>query len=168
MEPTAQANDEQVTEAIWEALMHGATLKDIQGVPDHMMNGIYSYAYSFYQNGRLDEAEKIFRFLCIYDFYNPEYIMGMAAVYQLKKQYHQAADLYAVAFAQAKNDYRPMFHSGQCQLALRRIHKAKQCFEIVIANSNDDALKQKAQAYLDALRQGAAVNQPQEESFNGN
>jgi hypothetical protein len=81
--------------------------------------------------------------------------MGLAAVYQLKKQFHQAADLYAVAFAQAKKDYRPMFYSGQCQLALRRIHKAKQCFEIVIDSSDDPALIQQAQAYLQALRDRA-------------
>jgi type III secretion system low calcium response chaperone LcrH/SycD len=148
-------DDEQIGEAVWEAVMSGATLKDLRGVSDDMMDSIYSSAYDFYRSGRLDEAEALFRFLSIYDFYNHEYIMGLAAVYQLKKQFHQAADLYAVAFAQAKKDYRPMFYSGQCQLALRRIHKAKQCFEIVIDSSDDPALIQQAQAYLQALRDRA-------------
>lgn len=145
--------DDQMGEALWQAVMNGATIKDLKGVSDETMDSIYAYAYDFYKQGRLDDAATFFRFLCIYDFYNPEYTMGMAAVHQLKKEYHQAADLYAVAFALAKCDYRPMFYSGQCQLAMRRIHKARQCFEIVIQNSDDDGLKRKAQAYLDVLSQ---------------
>jgi len=156
-----QENANQMAEALWDAVMNGATIKDLKGVPDEMMNSIYAYAYDFYKQGRLDEAATFFRFLCIYDFYNPEYTMGMAAVHQLKKEYHQAADLYAVAFALAKLDYRPMLYRGQCQLAMRRVHKARQCFEIVIKNSDDAGLKQKAQAYLDVLNLHAT---PQEES----
>lgn len=148
-------SDDNMSEVIWDAVMNGATIKDLKGVPDETMDSIYAYAYDFYKQGRLDEAATFFRFLCIYDFYNPEYTMGMAAVHQLKKEYHQAADLYAVAFALAKCDYRPMFYSGQCQLAMRRVHKARQCFEIVINNSDDPALKAKAQAYLDVLNQHA-------------
>jgi len=155
-------DDEKMTEIIWDAVMSGATIKDLKGIPDHMMEGIYAYAYEFYNRGRLDDAEVFFRFLCIYDFYNAEYIMGLAAVYQLKKDYHQAADLYAIAFAQAKHDYRPMFHSGQCLLALRRVNKAKQCFEIVMQNSDDAKLRQKAQAYLDALHAPAEPENDQE------
>lgn len=153
-------NADKMAESIWEAMMNGATIKELKGVPDEMMNSIYAYAYDFYKQGRLDEAATFFRFLCIYDFYNPEYTMGMAAVHQLKKEYHQAADLYAVAFALAKHDYRPMLYSGQCQLAMRRVHKARQCFEIVLSSSDDAGLKQKAQAYLDVLNLNAA---PQEE-----
>ncbi|WP_279613177.1 tetratricopeptide repeat protein [Burkholderia sp. BCC1630] len=42
------------------------------------MDGIYAYAYRFYQRGRLDEAEVFFRFLYIYDFYNVDYATGLA------------------------------------------------------------------------------------------
>jgi type III secretion system low calcium response chaperone LcrH/SycD len=144
---------DKMGETLWAAVMSGATIRELKGVSNEIMDSLYAYAYDFYKQGRLDEAATFFRFLCIYDFYNPEYIMGMAAVHQLKKEYHQAADLYAVAFALAKYDYRPMLYSGQCLLALRRVHKAKQCFEIVLSNSDDVALKQQAQAYLDLLQQ---------------
>ncbi|MGL4907467.1 MAG: type III secretion system translocator chaperone SicA, partial [Plesiomonas sp.] len=108
MSPQDNVNEEQVAEMIWAAVNEGATLKDVHGIPEEMMEGLYAHAYDFYNKGRLDEAETFFRFLCIYDFYNPDYIMGLAAVYQLKKQYQKAADLYAVAFALGKNDYRPV------------------------------------------------------------
>lgn len=42
---------------ITTALMDGATYKDIHGIPQSTMDGIYSYAYEFYQQGKLKEAE---------------------------------------------------------------------------------------------------------------
>ncbi|WP_415867904.1 SycD/LcrH family type III secretion system chaperone, partial [Burkholderia ambifaria] len=109
---------ERMASSMIEAIQSGATIKDIQGVSQDMMDGVYAYAYRFYQQGKLEEAEVFFRFLCIYDFYNVEYAMGLAAVFQLKGNYAKAIDLYALAFALAKDDYRPMLHVGQCHLML--------------------------------------------------
>ncbi|WP_077137229.1 SycD/LcrH family type III secretion system chaperone IpgC, partial [Shigella sonnei] len=103
--------NESISTAVIDAINSGATLKDINAIPDDMMDDIYSYAYDFYNKGRIEEAEVFFRFLCIYDFYNVDYIMGLAAIYQIKEQFQQAADLYAVAFALGKNDYTPVFHT---------------------------------------------------------
>ncbi|WP_046155943.1 type III secretion system translocator chaperone SicA [Chromobacterium vaccinii] len=150
-------DQKKYAEMVWEAVREGATLKDLNGIPQDMMDGLYAHAYDFYQKGKLDDAETFFRFLCIYDFYNPDYIIGLAAVYQLKKQYQKAADLYALAFAQAKSDYRPLFFIGQCQLGMLKAFKAKQCFELVCEYSDDQALRTKAQVYLDALQDAEDV-----------
>jgi type III secretion system low calcium response chaperone LcrH/SycD len=152
----ANANDDRIAKMIWEAVNEGATLQEVHGIPSEMMDGLYAYAYAFYQKGQLEEAEKFFRFLCIYDFYNADYIMGLAAVCQLKKQFQKAADLYAVAFAQSKNDYRPVFFSGQCQLFMRKAAQARQCFELVCQQSDDEALQAKAQIYLETLQMAEA------------
>eukprot|EP01037_Dinobryon_pediforme_P046888 gene46888-60523_t len=100
-------------EVILDAVSQGVTLKEIHGISDGQMDGLYGLAYEFYNQGRLDEAEKFFRFLCIYDFYSVDFLMGLAAVYQLKEMYQKAADIYAVAFAQGDSDYRPMLYAGQ-------------------------------------------------------
>lgn len=141
-------------EAILDAVNQGVTLKEIQGISDAQMDGLYSLAYDFYNQGKLDEAEKFFRFLCIYDFYCVEFLMGLAAVYQLKKMYQKAADLYAVAFAQGNADYRPMLYAGQCQLSMGKLGKASQCFKTVIELAEDETLKATAQAYLTAFKRG--------------
>lgn len=81
-------SDEQLdayAESLLDAIQNGATLKDVYAVPNDTMQDVYKLAYDFYYHGKLDDAESLFRFLCIYDFYNPEYAMGLAAVYQLKK-----------------------------------------------------------------------------------
>lgn len=163
MQTEDNVSDDCIAELVWEAVSSGATLKDVHGIPSDTMEGLYAYAYDFYNKGRLDEAETIFRFLCIYDFYNPDYIMGLAAVSQLKKQFQKACDLYAVAFALSKNDYRPVFFTGQCQLFMRKAAKARQCFELVCEQSADEALRIKAQAYLDGLEEAKDEQSRQQE-----
>lgn len=143
-------------EIILDAVNQGVTLKEIHGISDEQMQGIYGLAYDFYSKGKLEEAEKFFRFLCIYDFYNVDFLLGLAAVYQLSEMYQKASDLYAVAFAQADSDYRPMLYAGQCQLAMGKSGKARQCFKTVIECSNDESLILKAQAYSDALKKSSA------------
>ncbi|MEB5957518.1 type III secretion system translocator chaperone SicA [Escherichia coli] len=134
-----------------DAIQNGATLKDIHQVSNDTMQGVYQLAYDFYYHGKLDDAESLFRFLCIYDFYNPEYAMGLAAVYQLKKNYAKAIDFYALAYSLSKDDYRPMLYAGQCNLMLRQTVQARRCFDIVINRCSDSVLSEKAKVYLSVL-----------------
>jgi len=155
--------DQQLVEVLWESVLSGAQLKDIRGVPEELMEGIYAYAYDFYKRGRLEDAEVFFRFLCLYDMKNPEYVMGLGAIFQLRKLYQKALDAYALAFALGDNDYRPMFHTGQCNLLLRKAAKARQCFEMVVQSTATPELKFKAQAYLDAIGEVTAESVAQAE-----
>lgn len=139
--------------SLLDAIQSGAALKDIYGLPDDTMDDVYRLAYDFYNQGKLNDAESLFRFLCIYDFYNPEYAMGLAAVYQLKKDYSRAIDFYALAYSLSKNDFRPMFYAGKCNLMLRHAAQAKKCFQIVIDRCKDPELVKKSQAYLCALNE---------------
>ncbi|MEY0232881.1 type III secretion system translocator chaperone SicA [Providencia manganoxydans] len=163
-DPEQQSTDmDELMEGITSALMSGATYKDIHGMSQDMMDGIYAYAYEFYQQGKLKEAETFFRFLSIYDFYNTDYVMGLAAVYQLTKRYEKASELYALAFVLAKDDYRPLFHAGQCNLMLKKSSAALHCFESVCNSSTDGELKAKSQAYLNALRKNLEKSESQQE-----
>lgn len=134
-----------------DLIEQGGTLRDLHGIPKETMRDIYKYAYDFYVQGKLDEAESLFRFLCVYDFYNPEYPMGMGAVCQLKKNYAKALDFYALAYSLSKEDYRPMFYAGQCNLQLRRVQKARRCFEIVLERCQDGGLVSQSEVYLAAI-----------------
>lgn len=147
-------NDEELdtfTDNLLDAIQNGATLKDVYAVPHDTMQDLYKLAFDFYQHGKLDDAESIFRLLCIYDFYNPEYAMGLGAVHQLKKNYEKAIEFYALAYSLSEDDYRPMFYAGQCNLMLRKGVQARKCFDIVINRSEDLLLTEKAQGYLSAL-----------------
>ena len=155
-EESQRYDDTQVEEysaQLLDAIQNGSTLKDVHGVSNQTMHDVYKFAYEYYHQGKLDDAESLFRFLCIYDFYNPEYPLGLAAVYQLKKNYSKAIDFYALSYTLSENDFRPMFHAGECNLMLRRSVQARQCFEIVIKRSTDAHLQEKAQVYLTALNE---------------
>ncbi len=143
-------SEERVAEMIWDAVSEGATLKDVHGIPQDMMDGLYAHAYEFYNRGRLDEAETFFRFLCIYDF-TIRLHHGTGGGMPTEKQFQKACDLYAVAFTLLKNDYRPFF-TGQCQLLMRKAAKARQCFELVNERTEDESLRAKALVYLEALK----------------
>ena len=144
--------DTQNAEMVWDAVMNGATLKELQSIPDHLMDGIYAHAYDFFHKGRYDDAEVFFRFLCFYDMYNADYMLGLAAVYQQLKQYQKAADTYILAFAFAENDFRPMLHAGQCHLFLKSSDQARFCFSTIIDGAAPESLKAQAQAYLSAMK----------------
>lgn len=139
------------SEMLLSSIDSGAVLKDIHGVSSDTMQEIYKLAFDFYHHGKLNDAESLFRFLCIYDFYNPEYAIGLGAVYQLKKNYAKAIDFYALAYSLSKNDYRPMFYAGQCNLLLRKEAQARKCFEVVCDRCGDVVLNEKSKNYLSAL-----------------
>ncbi|WP_421569848.1 SycD/LcrH family type III secretion system chaperone [Stenotrophomonas sp. PD6] len=146
-----QAMLDEMAQLLLEGAQSGAAIKDLKGVSDDMLEGVYAYAHRFYTDGRLDEAETFFRFLYLYDFYNGDYALGLAAVLQMKKQYAKAIDMYALAYALLKRDERPMLHVGQCHLALGKLAMARGCFETVLLRSTNPDLAARARVYLQAL-----------------
>lgn len=126
-------------------------LKEMSETGNEQVQGLYAHACQFQEQGRLEDAEKLFRFLCIYDFYNSHYWMGLAAVYQVSGHYRKAIELYAVAFAQDRGDYRPMFYTGECQLALGAHAKARECFDYVLKQAIHGELPRRSRAYLEGL-----------------
>lgn len=143
---------EQTADLLWEAIVSGATLKEIQGVPDSVMDSIYAHAYKFYQMGRLDDAEVFFNFLHFYDSGNANYMMGLAATYQQKKQYAEAIDAYELTLALAKDNFRPMLHIAQCYLSLKDKQQARKSFEAILESDAPAPLKAQAQAYLGTMK----------------
>lgn len=148
---TDQAQLDELAQLLFEGAQTGAAIKDLKGVSDDLLESVYAYAHRFYTDGRLDEAETFFRFLYLYDFYNGDYALGLAAVLQMKKDYAKAIDMYALAYALLKSDERPMLHVGQCHLAMGKLTLAKGCFETVQERSTDPALLARAKVYLQAL-----------------
>ncbi|WP_367346637.1 SycD/LcrH family type III secretion system chaperone [Stenotrophomonas bentonitica] len=146
-----QSQMDELAQLLFEGAQSGAAIKDLKGVSDDLLESVYAYAHRFYTDGRLDEAETFFRFLYLYDFYNGDYALGLAAVLQMKKEYAKAIDMYALAYALLKGDERPMLHVGQCHLAMGKLTLAKGCFETVQLRSTDPDLLARAKVYLQAL-----------------
>lgn len=144
-------NEEQVMGSLVDAITQGSSLKDIMNVPKDTMESMYAYAYEFYHQGKLNEAEKFFEFLCMYDLHNADYFLGLGAVHQLKKNYEKASDFYALSFALSTNDYKAVFYTGQCQMLLNQIPRALKCFELVKEKSKNESIVERSDVYLKSL-----------------
>lgn len=145
--------DEETIFELCDAIANGATLKDLRGVSNETMEQLYAFAYDFYQQGRGKEAETFFRFLCLYDMYNADYAMGLAATLQQQKKYQPAIEAYVLAFGLGKIDYRALLHAGQCCLMLKHKEEARKLFLTIMESASaTSVVKAQAQAYLDALQ----------------
>lgn len=155
-------NDAELNK-IKNSLSAGVSLAEMQGLSKDTLDGLYAYAYDFYNKGRLDDAELFFKFLCIYDFQNPDYLKGYGAVCQLKKNYQHACDLYAISFSAGKgSDYSAIYLMGQCLLCLKDLKSSKECFNVVLLNCEDIVLFEKAAKYVELLNE---LEQAQEEQL---
>lgn len=156
----AEENREQFIEDLFES---GATRKQLYGIPDSLMNGFYACAYEYYQKGEIEKAEHFFKFLMMYDFYNPDYAFGLAAVYQLKQDYKHALDIYAIAYALDDDNLRAIFEAGQCYMHLHNYSKARDSFGEVVAHEKDPELVKRAEVYLKALTK---INDSDEDHYH--
>ncbi|WP_158602035.1 tetratricopeptide repeat protein [Pararobbsia silviterrae] len=151
------APDADATEAVVRRLAQ-AQIFDLDGaphpidaLPERVVNDIHAYAHTFYQQGRLAEAEAFFRFLCLYDFHNADYAMGLAAVFQFQGRHRQAVDLYGVALRLGILGVGAVFHAGQCFLKLGEIDDARECFAYAAHESRDASLAMRASNYLASI-----------------
>lgn len=108
---------EQIEAAV-QSFMGGATVREVKGLTDGEMEAIYSVAFGFYNTGRYDDAEKVFKFLVMFDHLSQKYWVGLGAVNQVKKNYDNAITCYGFAsFLNLKNP-KPQYHAAECYLAL--------------------------------------------------
>ena len=149
---TKTINDDELSRLLISTVNQGVSLKEVNQVSDEMMDNLYAHAYQFYQQGRLDDAERFFSFLSMYDLNNADYFIGLGAVNQLKKKYQKACDFYALAYVIADNNFHPVFYSGQCHLLSGQAVKAMQCFELVCKRCTDPKLVEKSRLFLETIR----------------
>ncbi|MFT4463798.1 MAG: tetratricopeptide repeat protein [Sodalis sp. (in: enterobacteria)] len=144
-----------IAETLWKVVNSSAGERAMRELPEGWLTDLAGADDNDDLHQQLENAAAFFRFLCIYDCHNPDYYIGLGAVYQLQKQYQKAADIYAVAFSMAKQDYRPVFYSGQCQALMQKKAKAKRYFQLIIDHCQQNELTRWARQSLDELSQPA-------------
>lgn len=78
----------------------------------------YANAYQLYQHGKYEKAKHFFHFLTIANTYERKYWMGLAASYQMLKNYPKALECYSIAALQDANDPYVHLHAADCFTAL--------------------------------------------------
>ena len=95
-----------------------ATMRELKGISHAEMEAVYSVGFNMYRTGRYDDAEKIFRFLVLFDHLEPKYWMGVGAIQQVRKDYKSAIASYGYASFLDLSNPKPQFHAAECFLAL--------------------------------------------------
>lgn len=110
---TKSITEEQIKAAA-KKLMEGYTLGAVKGISENELEAVYSVGFNFYQTGKLEEAQKIFSFLVMFNHLSPKFWMGLGAVYQVKKAFDQALTAYGYASFLDLEDPRPQYHAAEC------------------------------------------------------
>ncbi len=113
-----EINEDTIAEAAKKFSTGFATMRELKGITKAEMEAVYSVGFNMYRTGRYDDAEKIFRFLVLFDHLEPKYWSGVGAIQQVRKDYSGAVASYGYAsFLDIKNP-KPQLHAAECFLAM--------------------------------------------------
>lgn len=140
MDDSINSDIKSLMEQIFSYLENGSFSDLFKNNKEHDFSNVYSLACDYYDKGLIEQAEKIFRSLCLYDFSNIDYLLGLAAVKQVQKQYQKAINLYSLAISLNEDNASCYFYIGQCYLFSREKDLAmsgfRQCISMV-CNENE-------------------------------
>lgn len=109
---------EKIEEAAKKIAGDMATVRELKGITDAEMEAVYSLGFNFYQTGNIENAEKVFKFLVLFDHFEPKYWIGLGAILQIKKAFEGAITAYSYASFLNIHDPKPQYHAAECYLAL--------------------------------------------------
>ncbi len=144
-------NIKSLVEKIFTHIENGTIIKAFVPEDPEDYSHVYSLACDYYDKGLIEQAEKIFHSLCLYDFSNTDYLLGLAAVKQVQKQYQKAINLYAMAINLDDTNASAYLYSGQCFLFMGDAGTATNRFKHVLTLSCESQDKEQAEYYLSLL-----------------
>lgn len=144
----------------------GLMPKDIIGLSDQMVEGIYGQAYRMYQTGRYTDASQLFRLLVMINSNEAKYLLGLAACFHMLKEYKAATETYAVCAIIDPNNPIPHYHCSDCFIQLNDKISAMIALELAVQRAGDKPeyknLKDRATLTIESLKK--ELNQSLEQS----
>ncbi len=115
---STEINTDTIAEAANKFATGFATMRELKGITKAEMEAVYSVGFNMYRTGRYDDAEKIFRFLVLFDHLEPKYWLGVGAVQQVRKDYQGAIASYGYSSFLDLSNPKPQLHAAECFLAM--------------------------------------------------
>jgi len=138
------------------AVKKGLSPKEVLGLNDSMVEGIYGQAYRLYNTGRYKDASQIFRMLIMINAAEPKYTMGLAACLHMMKDYPQAVKLYTVCGLLDPNNPIPYYHASDCYLQMNDQTSALISLEMAVKRAGEkpeyQTLKDRALMTIESLK----------------
>lgn len=146
----------EYTEIAEKVMKKGANPKEMLGINDQMIEGMYGQAYRLYNTGKYKDACDLFRLLIMLNPTEQKYALGMAASYHMMKEYGEAAHLYTVCAMLDPTSPVPHYHASDCYLQLGDKISALITLEMAIKRSEGrpefQQLQDRASLTVESLR----------------
>lgn len=143
-----------------KATTKGTSPKDVLGLTDAMVEGIYGQAYRLYNTGKYKEAIQIFRMLLMINSTEPKYALGLAACLHMKKEYSAAVAAYTLVSTMDPLNPIPFYHTADCFIKMADPFSAILALEAAIKKSGEKpeykTLKDRATLMLEGLKKDVA------------
>lgn len=127
-----ELDPEMVGEVTHALLTKYYTLKDLNGISDEKMEGLYSMAFNLINERKFNRAEPILTFLCAQDQYQARYFIGLGICRQELGHYKRAAKAYAGAGLLDIENPIPALRAAECYFKLGKWKEARSGFEAAL------------------------------------
>jgi type III secretion system low calcium response chaperone LcrH/SycD len=137
-------------QSIIDAMADGFTPAEAAGVEQARLEALYALGHSLYSSGEYQDAETAFRALCLYDYRDNRFWMGLGASLQAQNKLALATEVYSMAgLATSLKDPAPFYYAGLCFLKMGDLESADGSFSAMEVmgepgNDKDEAFKAKA------------------------
>jgi len=121
-----------------DSMTHGGrTPKDLLGLNDQAIEGIYGQAYRLYNTGKYKEASQLFRLLIMLNGTESKYMMGFAACFHMLKEYATAVEVYLVCEMLDPKNPIPHYHASDCYIEMGDKLSAIVALEMTVARCGE-------------------------------
>ncbi len=111
--------------AIFASLREGATLGQALGLPPRLGEALYARAHGWFNAGRHDRAEALFRALCVLDGRDADHWVGYGVCLRMREARQEAGLAFATAAAIRPAWAVPHFHGAAVAIADERWDEAR-------------------------------------------
>lgn len=147
---------EKLQEVLTKYFSEGGTLASHMGFDKNALEYLYGQAEFYYNSGKYNEADKLFRLLMLWNGGDLRYFLGVGACAQMNKDYKEAIIWYlAAVLIDPKSPY-PWFYMSGCYEKLDEIPLTIDSLENVVEKAGNNPaykeMKEKATSLLEGFR----------------
>lgn len=102
------------------------------------LSALYAMAYELYRNGKYEDATAFFRLLTLVDSFERKHWMGLAACFQMLKDYAKAIECYSAAAVQDPSDPYVHWHAADCFFYSGDHAKAQEALESALLTAQEN------------------------------
>ena len=112
-------------------------LRETLGVTPAAMASVLVTGHGLYEQGRMEDARKMFQGAALLDETNPYVHAMLGAIHQKQGEFEQAVDCYSRVVKLHPNDISTLTNRGECNLSLGRLMEAAEDLKTAMALDPD-------------------------------